>query len=309
MAERSPGARVVRRRLGSSLRKLREDANIRIEAAARELECSPAKISRLENGQGPAKLWDVRILLDFYGVADREQRRRHEDWARDTKSDSWWEPDSDLTTDDVDRYIAAETVAARIRIFCTPVLPAQLQTPAYATAHTRLLYPKWPQRDVDRFVSVRRERQAQLLEANRPFAFEAIIDEAAVMRRVGTAAIHLAQLEWLEALVTEVVNQRRPNLSIRIIPLTAGPGRALSPFTIFEPRHADLDPTTAFIEETADGGTWVEPVSDLVDIYEELHALSVGPEESLTLLREAIASSRRAAPTSAPSVISDERKR
>ncbi len=82
---RSSGSTVVRRRLGTALRKLREDANIRIEAAARELECSTAKVSRLENGLGPAKKLEVRALLDLYGVTDadpagrvRPLGRRHE---------------------------------------------------------------------------------------------------------------------------------------------------------------------------------------------------------------------------------------
>ena len=63
MADRSPGSRAARHRLGTGLKRLREQANLRLDAAAHELECSIAKISRLENGLGPAKLWDVRILL------------------------------------------------------------------------------------------------------------------------------------------------------------------------------------------------------------------------------------------------------
>ena len=145
MAERSPGAHTARRRL-TALRRLREEANIRLEAAARELECSPAKISRLENGLGPAKLWDVRILLTFYGVDDVATRERMEGWARGTKSESWWESDADLTTDDLDRYFAAETEAAQIRMFCTPVVPALLQTPEYAEAHIRRIFPEWQSR-------------------------------------------------------------------------------------------------------------------------------------------------------------------
>ena len=68
MAHRSPGSRAARHRLGTGLKRLREQANLRLDAAAHELECSIAKISRLENGLGPAKLWDVRILLDLYGL-------------------------------------------------------------------------------------------------------------------------------------------------------------------------------------------------------------------------------------------------
>ena len=39
-----------------------------IEQAAEELECSPAKISRLETGRGVPKQRDVRDLLRLYGV-------------------------------------------------------------------------------------------------------------------------------------------------------------------------------------------------------------------------------------------------
>jgi hypothetical protein len=76
VADRSSGSAVVRRRLGRALRRLREDANIRIERPARVLECSTAKISRLENGLGPAKAVEVRALLDLYGIDDPEQRAR-----------------------------------------------------------------------------------------------------------------------------------------------------------------------------------------------------------------------------------------
>lgn len=289
MTERSPGAHMVRRRLGSGLRKLREDANIRIQAAARELECSPAKISRLENGHGPAKLWDVRILLSFYGVEDPDLRQTYEDWARGTKSESWWESDADLFSDNLDQYFAAETVAKRVRIFCPPALPALLRTADYTAAHIRIMYPSWPQRDMRRVVLIQQERQAQLLRPDHPLTFEAIIDEAAILRRVGTAAIHLAQLERLADLLSEQIAGVRPNLNLRIIPLTSGPGRISSPFTIFDPRDADLDPVTAFVEEIADNGTWIDPVGDLLEIYDELYALSVDAEDSLSILRTAVA--------------------
>ncbi|HET6392272.1 MAG TPA: helix-turn-helix transcriptional regulator, partial [Blastococcus sp.] len=46
----SPGPVVTRRRLGGELRRLRESAGLKLEDVARRLECSPSKISRLENG-------------------------------------------------------------------------------------------------------------------------------------------------------------------------------------------------------------------------------------------------------------------
>jgi hypothetical protein len=282
---------MVRRRLGTTLRRIREEANIRIEAAARELECSPAKISRLENGLGPAKLWDVRILLTFYGVEDAGTRARLESWARGTKSESWWESDTDLTTDDLDRYFAAETEAALVRMFCTPVVPALLQTPEYAEAHIRGLFPKWPDADIKRFVNVRRARQTPLTRDEKPLTFEAVIDEAALLRRVGSSSVHRMQLKSLEMQLSGSSSEDGHNVTLRVLPLTAGPGRGLSPFTIFEPRDPKLDPRTAYIEETT-GGSWVEEghVSELAEIYDELVSMSLAPDVSLIRIREILRS-------------------
>ena len=204
MAERSPGSRAARHRLGTGLRKLREHANLRLEAAAEELECSIAKISRLENGLGPAKLWDVRILLDLYGVEDVSMRRQFEEWARNSKSTGWWEPDFDLTTDDVSRYLSTETDAARLRIFCAPWLPSQLQTADYARAHITAFHPDWPAHDVDRFVNLRIARREALLRANTATEMEVVVDEAAVRRRIGTPEVHFQALSWLISTLDEI---------------------------------------------------------------------------------------------------------
>jgi Domain of unknown function (DUF5753)/Helix-turn-helix domain len=218
MTQRSPGAHVVRRRLGSGLRSSREKANIRIEAAARELECSPAKISRLENGLGPARLWDVRILLSLYGVEDPSVRRTYEDWARESKSTSWWESDADLTSDDNDRYFAAETEAARVRMYCTPVLPALLQTLDYANAHLRILFPDWTASDIERFAAMRHARQQPVLRLEDPLKFEAVVDEAAIRRRVGSPSVHVAQLTWLADLLDKLSVDHRREVIFRVVP-------------------------------------------------------------------------------------------
>ena len=70
------GPVVVRRRLGSTLRKLREDANMRLDQVAAELEVSTSKISRLETGHSVPKTWDVKNLLSVYGLEDSESAGR-----------------------------------------------------------------------------------------------------------------------------------------------------------------------------------------------------------------------------------------
>src|SRR6202453_4917178 len=68
---RSPLMR--RRRLAAELHRLRAASHRTLEEVADHLECSPAKVSRIENGQVAVRIQDARELLDLYGV-DEEQR-------------------------------------------------------------------------------------------------------------------------------------------------------------------------------------------------------------------------------------------
>ena len=53
----------ARRRLGAELRRLRGNADMRLDEVGRKLSCSTSKISRLENGKGIPKPRDVEDLL------------------------------------------------------------------------------------------------------------------------------------------------------------------------------------------------------------------------------------------------------
>ena len=68
----SSGPTVRRRQLGAELRRLRETAGRTIEEAAEHLECSTARVSRIETGQGGAtpRAKDVKSLLELYEVHD-----------------------------------------------------------------------------------------------------------------------------------------------------------------------------------------------------------------------------------------------
>ena len=63
-----PGVNVLRWEVGNALRDHRLAAKMTIAQAAAELDCSDAKISRLENGQRGALPRDVRDLCSAYGV-------------------------------------------------------------------------------------------------------------------------------------------------------------------------------------------------------------------------------------------------
>jgi Helix-turn-helix domain len=60
--------------LGLRLRELRRAAGLTMRRVAEELECSAAKLSRLENGQVRATPRDVRDMLALYGVTGPAQQ-------------------------------------------------------------------------------------------------------------------------------------------------------------------------------------------------------------------------------------------
>jgi transcriptional regulator with XRE-family HTH domain len=61
-----------RRALGAELRRLRTAAGLHLDDAARILECTPAKISRIETGGCDIRPKELRELLDGYGAGERE---------------------------------------------------------------------------------------------------------------------------------------------------------------------------------------------------------------------------------------------
>ncbi len=71
MADLSPTIR--QRELGMRLREFRTAKGMTVEEVAKELLCSPTKVSRAETGARRATLRDVRDLCQIYGV-DAETR-------------------------------------------------------------------------------------------------------------------------------------------------------------------------------------------------------------------------------------------
>jgi hypothetical protein len=288
--ERSAGGEIARRRLGTALRGLRERSNIRLDAAARALECSPAKVSRIESGTGTVRVIEVRALLDLYGERDPMRRARLERWASESRSGGWWADDADLTgTLGIDRVQAVETAARCAHIFGTPVFPAMLQTREYAGLHARAHKPELSDDDVQRLIDLRMVRQQALLNPETDFAVVVILDESTLFRDLGSPEVLAAQREWLADLVERFARESRSDLSVQILPRSA-PASALSvgPFSIYTPREDDLDPVAVYVEYPH-GSTWFvdREAAPLVELFDALSSQALTSQDSVNLLRGA----------------------
>lgn len=281
---------ILRMRLGSELRALRNGTGLSLEAASAALidadyDISTSKLSRLETGKGAVRLQDIRALLDFYRVTDDEQRAALLQMAREAKSavsaGAWWTDYESVLPTGLSTYVALEAGAGRLMAFTGMIIDGLLQTEEYARAMIRAGLPTEPAETVERLVELRLHRQQAIHSAPR-LDLMTIMDEGAMLRQVGGEEVMRRQLLHILTLCAET-----PNVSVQVIPLSKGAHigqRGM--FTVVEPRDLTVGPV-AYVDST--GGNLYLQRPDMVSRYRtmfsRLQALALDPVESLALIR------------------------
>ncbi len=270
---------VRRRRLGGELRRLREAADLTTHHAARYIECSQAKMSKIETGRVPVKSLEVKALLELYG-ASAEQSDALLALAKQSQQKGWWQaagigpvPDAFAT------YLGLEAEAESLRDYETRVAPGLLQTADYARAVTRASL-RVPAEHVDQVVAVRLARQARLTSAN-PLQLWVVVEEMALRRPVGEPEVRREQYEHLLAMVN------RPNVNLQVLPHSVGahPGLEGSFMVIGFPHPLDDD--VVYLEHR-EGVVFLErkPEIDFYNmLFDHLRAEALGLGESEALIR------------------------
>lgn len=244
MADRPASPTVRRRQLANTLRALRAKSRMTLEDAAAHLEMSAATLSRIETGIRVPRARDVRDLVGLYGVKD-EQAAQIVGLVAEAKEPGWWEAYSEVD-DDYATLIGLEAAASRIQQFEGTLVPGLVQSERYARAYLHdainpALGGIYKDEDIDRLVEIRMRRQ-QVVFGVPGLAYEAIVDEASLLRPVGGNSVMQEQLAHLANLA------ERPYVSVRLLPLAAGahPGQ-LGGFTVLTlPQQAV--PDVVFLE-------------------------------------------------------------
>ena len=273
-ADRSPTLR--RRELASQLRDLRKQSGRTVEDVARELLCSPPKISRIETGVRPASLRDVRDLCAIYGVDD-SLRDRLMGLAREAKQQGWWNKYEDIA---IDRLIGLEIEAAQVSSYESCVIPWMFQTKEYARAVIRGSLPRIDDHVLDERVAARITRQ-EIITRESPPHFWSLADESSLRRRVGSNQIMRDQLKGMVDLAAI------PNMTLQVVPFGLGAHPGLdNTFEFLEFQSGQ--PPVVYLENMA-GGLYLESASD-VDRYKEalmhLRAGALDPESSVSLIEQ-----------------------
>jgi transcriptional regulator with XRE-family HTH domain len=269
------------RRVGTELRRLREAAGVTTAQAAEVLSCSPAKISRIENGIVSVRVVDLRLLLDRYGDQDQEHRAYLERLARESNKHGWWQDYGDTIPPYYADFIGLETDASYIKTWEATIVPGLLQTPEYARA-IMLANPAMISPDkLENFISIRLERQARL-EQGTDIRLDVVIWEAALITTVGSDEVQRGQLGRLLELMD------RPNISVQVLPLEAGDKASMSGSFVMFSFGREQSVSTVFVENLT-SSQYLERDQELRGytlVFDALRSAALSPAASAMRIRQ-----------------------
>jgi len=278
---------VQRALLTSELRRLRAFAHLRQEEAAKTLDWSLSKLIRIEGGTVGLSTTDLKALLQLYGVTDEVRIAELVELARLARTRGWWASYTHVHNQGYLNYVSYETSASIIRMAHGLLIPGLLQTPDYAWALTPE-YAEGENEVVRNIVELRLDRQEQLFNRDKPPIQFYVLDEAVIRRRVGAPKDYDLMPAQLRHLVDHA---SQPNVTIEVIPFGAGVHLGLQgPFALlaFDGELGDV----LYLESARRGDLTLadQANSPLIrryhEAFEELRKLSLGPEESIKLIKQ-----------------------
>lgn len=200
-----------RHQLGLELRALREAHGLRLEDVAAKLGLGPGTVSRIETGKAPTRTSYLTVMLDVYGVGDTNERQRLMDLALSGRRASWLIANRELLPPGVGRYMELEASATTVCCFANQLIPGMVQTSEYAAEACRISRPTLATDQVG-MLAYLQVRRRERLESGK-HELHVVIDEAALVRPVGSPAAMASQLDSLYTASTW------PQVTIQVLPL------------------------------------------------------------------------------------------
>jgi transcriptional regulator with XRE-family HTH domain len=248
------GSVFVRKALGRRLKVLRLAAGKTFADVADV--GSAAKMKRIEAGEPPIRMPDVRTLCFMYG-ADGATTEQLVEMALN-KDEDWWEYYHDVVPTWLGKYVALESASSSMTTFDPELIHGLLQTPAYHRAiylSDQTLRPG----DLERQLSLRADRQRAAFGRTPPFRITAVLGEGALLRVVGGPETMAEQRAHLLKLTVDHA------VEVFVLPWSAGAHSAMTgAFTMLRNDSPD-DPDVVYLE-TLSGGRYIEK-QDIVERY------------------------------------------
>lgn len=289
---------VRRRRLGTELRRLRNESKVSVESVAEAFGVTASTIYRMELGRVGVKIRDIDLFVNVYGITDENLIKELKSWAKQGNQRGWWAKYSESIFPAYATYIGLEADATRLSVYDGLIVNGLLQTKEYAEA-TFDFASERHKKHMDQRIKLRLERQERVQKED--LKVWNVIDEAAIRRVVGGQRVMKAQLAHLLDLA------KLPNVTFQVLPFEGGayPGM-LSSFVLLqygddgdgqgapaaevskeeEHRLEEPHPDVVYIEGHTGDVYEEEHVQSFRDVFENLRVAALSPTSSLSFIEE-----------------------
>ena len=273
----APTAR--RTRLGTELRKLREQAGMTTTQAASLLGTSSGQLSNIEVARFGVSADRIRVMARVYSCSDPALIEALVEMTGERKR-GWWEEYREILPPRILDLAEVEHHGTRLHAAHSMHVPGLLQTVDYAREIFRQAVPELSPPEIEHRVSFRVKRQAVLYRSD-AVPYRAVIHEAALRMKFGGPKVTRAQLQHL------VEMYDRPHVTIRVIPFDAGsyPGSGQSVYFV-----GGSVPTldTAQLDQSH-GPVFIDSEAQLAQyrlLLDRLESAALAPADSRKLIHE-----------------------
>ncbi|WP_110047872.1 Scr1 family TA system antitoxin-like transcriptional regulator [Nocardiopsis sp. L17-MgMaSL7] len=249
---------------GAAVRKHRTDRGLSLPEVGARLGVSGAMVGSIERATRVAK----RHHVDKMEVLFATEGDLLSFW-RDTHLEG-------AIPEQLKNALSLERKATQLREYQSIIFPGVIQTADYARALVKARTPEATEDEVDEIVCARVVRLEALRKRGVRMWF--LVDEVVLTRPIGSRAVLMAQLSWVEELV------KAGTIRFQAIPLDGAPGLC-APY-----RVVDLGPRRqALYLENAMGGEIVDTektVREAFDLFSAMQAEALSTRATLELISQ-----------------------
>ncbi|WP_327068058.1 helix-turn-helix transcriptional regulator [Kitasatospora sp. NBC_01250] len=201
------------RRLGTELRRMREQAGLGGSQLARQLGINPAHVTQMESGRTGLSVERLYTIADLCMCTSEPLVSALADIIINRGPSGWWEEYRGVLSSHLLDLAELEGHASKLTCFSLSYVPGLLQTGSYANALFAQTLLPLPQQEVDTRTTFRLRRQQVVRSTGTPYS--SLLYESCLRGQFGGAAVLRGQLASL------LEDSERPGISIRVVPFDA----------------------------------------------------------------------------------------
>lgn len=272
-----PNPTLRQRRVGTELRRMREQAGLGGSQLARELGIHAAQVTQMETGKSGISVERLRTIAATCMCGNQPLIDALADMTSE-RGKGWWEKYRGTLSTDFLEIAELEANAHSISTWATTYIPGLQQTEDYAAAVFSRFAPEFPAQDLDARTSFRMRRKEAVRQGRIPY--ESFIHEAALRMQFGGPRVLAEQLSQL------IEDSLAGQISVRAVPfdLDTFPGGGENIMLIEGPV-----PELATLQmDTAVGSMYFDAQPNLVrhrDMFANLHSTALSESESREFIR------------------------